>query len=144
MTKYLHKFENNEEFLNSYASTDGYEVTAITVNGTTYQYSGNNQSNGFFIWVNPENSADWVDSDVKRHPSAGDIAYITGDTQTTISEVFRIPMEEYYVEPWVSIVEGEDGIVYNDSFCVSDESGPCPSDESGPIVCDTICGMELL
>lgn len=134
MGRYLHNFENFEEFYNSYYSKDGYSVTAITIGGTTYQYSGLNQNN-YFAWVNPENDSDWVDSDVKRHPSVGDTSYILGDERTTISEVFRVPINEYYIEPWVSVVEEGVEAVYNDSFCIADESTPgCPS----------FCGADLL
>lgn len=122
--KFLHKFQTFADFQNSvyFPESERGTVAAIIVGGTTYYYS--HLDGYYYIWVNPNNQEDWVDSDVKRNPEAGDSAYILGNTSTTIDSVIYYDSgesegeTETYQQPWVSwIVNNENtdvpSVMYN-------------------------------
>lgn len=107
MGKYIHYFQTMEDFYNVYYTSGDTIVTSIVVDGVSYTYSG--RPGEYFVWVNGEN---WVDSDVKRNPSAGDVAYISGETETNIESVVTATTQVHYREPWISYVPGSK-IQYN-------------------------------
>jgi len=114
--KFLHKLQSEDELKKNYYGYES-EVTSIVVGGKTYNYS--HLEGNYYIWVNPNDSSDWVDSDVKRNPAAGDTAYILGGTQTTIDSVVSEPLSGRdipYNQPWTSWIPGV-GVNYNKYHC---------------------------
>ena len=114
--KFLHKLQSEDELKKNYYGYES-EVTSIVVGGKTYNYS--HLEENFYIWVNPNDSSDWVDSDVKRNPAAGDVAYILGSTKTTIDSVVSEPLpgrDIPYDQPWASWIPGV-GVNYNKYHC---------------------------
>ena len=114
--KFLHKLQSEDELKKNYYRYES-EVTSIVVGGKTYNYS--HLEGDFYIWVNPNDSSDWVDSDVKRNPAAGNVVYILGGTQTTIDSVVSEPLSGRdipYNQPWASWIPGV-GVNYNKYHC---------------------------
>ena len=125
--KFLHKFRTMEEFLNSVYFPQTVEkptVAAIVVGGVTYYYSEPGDNN-YHIWVNPENSEDWVDSDGYRNPEVGYMAYVLGDTTQSIEGIISYedigesePEEtEKYEQPWIGWVYNTNVVSYNKYNC---------------------------